>query len=138
MATKKVATNEEVLNNEVTTEQEAEREPVKPIIIHDDVNKRDYTLEFNRESVSFAEMHGFKTDDIDECAMTRIPELFYYAFRMHHMNVSREKTDKILFEDLGGATPELIERLAQLFTEPYRALYNATGKSKNPRVTMEL
>jgi hypothetical protein len=70
--------------------------------------------------------------------MTRIPELFYYAFRMHHMNVSREKTDKILFEDLGGATPELIARLAQLFAEPYRSLYNATGKSKNPRVTMEL
>lgn len=95
---------------------------VKPIIIKNTEDGVEYTLEFNRESVKFAEMRGFKIDDLGEYPMTKIPELFFYAFRMHHKNVSREKTDKILFEELGGIPEGMLERLAELYAQPFEAL----------------
>ena len=109
-----------------------------PVTIHDGVHKKDYTLEFSRETVAFAQARGFKEEEIDTMDMIRVPELFFYAFRMHHSNVSRAETDRILFEDLGGMSPELLQRLTLLYIIPHRTLFNHTGKSKNPRVTVEL
>jgi hypothetical protein len=113
-------------------------EQVKPIIIHDAENEIDYTLEFNRESVRFAEQRGFDIDDVGRFPMTKLPELFYYAFRMHHKNISREKTDRILFEDLGGMPSGMAERLGALYAAPFEALTNKDGeKAKNSRMTVE-
>ena len=113
-------------------------ERVKPIIIHDAENEIDYTLEFNRESVRFAEARGFDIDDVGKYPMTKLPELFYYAFRMHHKNVSREKADRILFDDLGGLPDGAAERLGALYAAPFEALSNKDEKVKNPKVTVEL
>ena len=115
-------------------------EQVKPIIIHDAENEIDYTLEFNRESIRFAESRGFDIDDVGKYPMTKIPELFYYAFRMHHKNVSREKTDRILFEDLGGLPEGAAERLGALYAAPFEALSNKNDekKPKNSKVTVEM
>ena len=38
-------------------------EKVKPIILHDTEEEEDYTLEFNRETVRFAEGRGFDIPD---------------------------------------------------------------------------
>ena len=95
---------------------------VKPIIIKNTEDGVEYTLEFNRESVVFAEMRGFKIEDLGEYPMTKIPELFFYAFRMHHKNISRDKTDKILFSELGGIPEGMLERLAELYAQPFNAL----------------
>ena len=115
-------------------------EQVKPIIIHDTENQVDYTLEFNRESIRFAEQRGFDIDDVSKYPMTKIPELFYYAFRMHHKNVSREKTDRILFDDLGGLPEGAAERLGALYAAPFEALSNKDNdkKAKNSKVTVEM
>lgn len=113
-------------------------EVVKPIIIHDEENGIDYTLEFNRESIRFAEARGFDIDDVGRYPMTKIPELFFYAFRMHHKNVSREKTDRILFEDLGGLPEGVAERLGALYTAPFEALNGKENKGKNSKMTVEL
>lgn len=114
-------------------------EQVKPIIIHDTENGIDYTLEFNRETVKFAEARGFDIDDVGRFPMTKIPELFFYAFRMHHMNISREKTDRILFEELGGLPEGVAERLGALYSAPFEALSNKNGdKAKNRKMTVEL
>lgn len=113
-------------------------EHVKPIIIHDTENAYDYTLEFNRETVRFAEQRGFDIDDVGKYPMTKLPELFFYAFRMHHKNVSREKTDRILFDDLGGMPSGMAERLGALYAAPFEALTNNGEKTaKNPKVTVE-
>ena len=113
-------------------------EQVKPIIIHDTENGIDYTLEFNRESVRFAEARGFDVDDVGKYPMTKLPELFFYAFRMHHKNVSREKTDRILFDDLGGMPNGMAERLGALYAAPFEALTNPDeSKAKNSKVTVE-
>lgn len=89
---------------------------MKPIILKN--KDTEYTLEFNRESVKFAEMRGFKFEDVANFPMSKIPELFFYSFRMHHKNVAREKTDKIL-EELGGLPEGFIERLVELYTAPF-------------------
>ena len=114
-------------------------EQVKPIIIHDAENEVDYILEFNRESIRFAEARGFDIDDVGKYPMTKIPELFFYAFRMHHKNISREKTDRILFEDLGGLPEGAAERLGALYAAPFEALSNKDEKkAKNSKVTVEM
>lgn len=114
-------------------------EQVKPIIIHDEENGMEYTLEFNRESIRFAEARGFDIDDVGRFPMTKIPELFFYAFRMHHKNISREKTDRILFDDLGGLPEGAAERLGALYSVPFEALNGKVeGKKGNPKMTVEL
>lgn len=114
-------------------------EQVKPIIIHDTENGTDYTLEFNRESIRFAEARGFDIDDVSKFPMTKIPELFFYAFRMHHQNISREKTDRILFDELGGLPEGAAERLGALYSAPFEALNGKKeGKKGNPKMTVEL
>ena len=115
-------------------------EKVKPIILRDTESGTEYTLEFNRESIRFAESRGFAIDDIDRFPMSKIPELFYYSFRAHHKNVSREKTDRMIFEDWGGigSLPEgLLERLVMLYAEPFNAT-NVEEKAKNSKLTVEL
>jgi len=113
-------------------------EVVKPIILHDEENGDVFTLEFNRESVKFAENRGFNVDDVGRFPMSKIPEFFFYAFRMHHKNVSREKTDKILFDELGGLPDGFIERLYLLYSAPFDALVSKEDSRKNSKMTVEL
>jgi hypothetical protein len=115
-------------------------ERVKPLVLTDNDTGEKYTLEFSRESVKFAEARGFNLDDVAKLPMTKIPELFFYAFRMHHKNIARERTDRILFEDMGGMPDGMLERLGMLYSAPFEALANATaedGEPKNAKVTVE-
>ena len=112
-------------------------EKVRPIVLHDTEEQMDYTLEFNRETVKFAEGRGFDIGDVAKYPMTKLPELFFYAFRMHHKNVSREKTDRILFDYLGGMPDGMAERLGALYSAPFEALTADEGKAKNARFTVE-
>jgi hypothetical protein len=95
-------------------------EQVKPIILHDTEAGIDYTLEFNRETIRFAESRGFDMEDVGKYPMTKLTELFYYAFRMHHKNMARSQTDK-LFERLGGYSPNFLERLVLLYNQALTA-----------------
>ena len=113
-------------------------EIVRPINLKDTENGDAFTLEFNRESVYFAEQRGFNIDEIDKYPMTKIHELFFYAFRMHHKSISRQKTDKILDEDLGGIgnLPDgFIERLVMLYTAPFDTMVD---KDAEKNVTMQI
>ena len=110
---------------------------VKPIILKN--KDTEYTLEFSRESVKFAEMRGFKYEEVSDYPMTKIPELFFYAFRMHHPNVARNQTDKILFEELGGVPEGLVDRLVELYLQPFNALIPEEGNErKNSKWSVEM
>lgn len=115
----------------------AERADVKPIIIHDKENARDYTLEFNRDTIKFAEQRCFKLDDVDAYPMTKIPEFFWYSFRMHHPNVSLNQAEKLL-DRIGGMNDALGRRLGELWAAPFEALNPTDGDEKNGSVTVEL
>lgn len=118
-----------------------EEKKVKPIVLTDTETGEKYTLEFSRETVKWAEAKGFVYDDVTKFPQTLIPDLFFYAFRMHHKNVARDKTDKII-ADWGGIAciPEgVLERLAELYMATFGALADEDeGAAKNFKVTVEL
>ena len=114
-----------------------EEKRVEPIVLEYEGGKT-YTLEFSRETVAMAENRGFNREDFGAKMMIRVPELFYFAFMKNHPTISKEKTDKILFEDLGGVSEALSQRLTDLFNAPYKYLFNETGEVKNPKLTVRL
>ena len=111
---------------------------IKPVILRDKENNREYTLEFSRESIKFAEQRGFKIQDVDNFPMSKVPEFFWYAFRMHHPSVSLGQAEKLL-DRLGGMSEALGKRLGELWTVPFEALNpDDDGDEKNASVTVEL
>jgi len=120
-----------------------EQPEVTPIVISFGDTGTEYTLEFNRAVIKMAERNGFKMDIFSENSnlysfpMTNIEELFFYAFQMHHRGMSRELTNKILYDDLGGLSNEFISKLVLLYTLTYTSLINE-GTPKNANVTVKL
>lgn len=112
------------------------KDRVNPVVIHDTENNRDYTLEFSRESIKFAEGRGFKIQDVDDYPMSKIPEFFWYAFRMHHPSVSSGQAEKLL-DRLGGMSEALARRLGELWAVPFDTLTSEDGDEKNAGVTVE-
>lgn len=110
---------------------------VKPIKVTDNDTGMTYTLEFNRESIKFAESKDFDIQELSKKPMSMIPDLWFYAFRMHHKMLPREKTDKLL-EGLGGIPEGLLQRLVELYTIPYQVLLpQGDENSKNSKVVVE-
>lgn len=112
-------------------------EKIKAITLTDNETNETYILEFNRESIKFAESKGFVVDDVAKYPMTKGYEFFFYAFRMHHKMLPREKTDKLLdaLGGIAGAPDGLFERLGELYANPFNTL---VGDSKNGKVTVDL
>ena len=110
-----------------------------PVRVIDNKTGTAYELDFNRERVKFAENRGFKADELTVFPVTRIPELFYYAFRKNHKNVARSQTDALL-DGMGGMTSALLERLVQLYNQAALTHLIATDEdaAKNAEVTVEL
>ena len=110
-------------------------ERIKPIIIKDTENNHEYTLDFDRDTVRFAEGRGFKLDDLDKFPMTKIPEFFWYAFRMHHKAVALNQAEDIL-RQIGGMNENVARRLVELWNQTYNAL--GTEEEKNPNMAVEM
>lgn len=124
------------MNQEIA---EIKTDRVNPIKITDEKTGQVYELDFSRESVRFAEAREFKADEIAVFPVTRIPELFYYAFRKNHKNVARSQTNALL-DKMGGLSASVLERLSQLYSQA--ALTNVIAAdedaAKNAEVTVEL
>ena len=112
---------------------------VKPIIIQFE-DGREYTLEFSRKTVAFAEQRGFKIADIGDKPITAIPDLFWYAFRMHHPNITKKEADDILYNQLKGLSEAALERLGELYDAPFATLISDSedGEEKNAQAKMLL
>lgn len=111
---------------------------VKPIILT--IGDKTYTLEFNRNSVMAAERRGLTLREVTEMAtpMTTIPVLFFAAFKMHHPSITKDETDKILFEQLGGLGQQEIQRLMELFAAPTETLIRGDDAGERKNVTISL
>lgn len=98
-----------------------------------------YELDFNRESVVFAENRGFKPGEIGDFPVTKIADLFYYSFRMHHRRIAREKIDK-LREAWGGIPESVLKRLAELYNQAMTSnnIQSDEDAEKNEAVAVEL
>lgn len=112
---------------------------IKPITITDNDTNTEYTLEFNRESIKFAESKGFVFEDVAHYPMSKIPEFFYYAFRMHHKNIARNQTDAIL-DKMNGIPEGLLERLTELYAVPFEslAILEEGEERKNSPIAIDL
>lgn len=112
---------------------------INPMRISDNKTGATYELDFNRESIRFAENRGFEISTVLQYPVTKIPELFYYAFRKNHKNLAKSQTDKIL-EQLGGVTSQMLERLIQLYNQAQLShlILEEEDLEKNSNMTVEL
>ena len=108
---------------------------LKPMVITDPEAGKEYTLEFSRKSVMKAEQAGLDINQLESKSMTMIPLLFWGAFLMHHPHMTREQTDKILFDGLNGMSAEEMTYLGKLYAEPFNTLVAGSdeGIATNPR-----
>lgn len=111
----------------------AKSERLKPMVITDPDEGREYTLEYSRRTVAKTEQAGLDINKIDSASMTMIPLLFWGAFLMHHPHMTRDQTDKILFDGLGGLNEEEMAYLGKLYAEPFQTLIAGEDANANPR-----
>lgn len=108
-------------------------ERLNPMVIGDQENGREYTLEFSRKTVAKTEQAGLDVNRLESASMTMIPILFWGAFLMHHPYMTKEQTDKILFNGLCGLSDEEMEHLGKLYAAPFKTLISNEDKGSNPR-----
>lgn len=108
-------------------------EKLKPMVITDPDEGREYTLEYSRKSVVKAENAGLDVNAMESKLMTMVPLLFWGAFLMHHPHMTKEQTDKILFDSLGGLNEDEVAYLGKLYAEPFKALIASEDEGANPR-----
>ena len=81
--------------------------------------KENYVLEYDRESVEYMINRGLTRDEIVNNPFS-YPELFYGAFRKHHLFVAKKTTDKIWNEISGKEN--LVSALIEMYAAPINAL----------------
>ena len=84
-------------------------------------NKKEYTLEYTRESVKQMEREGFVASEIIEKPMLTLPKLFAGSFKAHHKIDVKQKTIEEIFERFNNKQA-LIEKLAEMYAEPIETL----------------
>lgn len=110
-----------------------ESKRVNPMVITDPEEGREYTLEYSRKTVAKAEQAGLDVNQLESKSMTMIPLLFWGAFLMHHPSMTKEQTDKILFEGLGGLGEREMAHLGKLYAAPFQTLIAGEDEGANPR-----
>lgn len=83
-------------------------------------NKKEYTLEYSRQSVKTMEAQGFILSEVAEKPATMIPMLFQGAFIRNHKGIKRGLMDEI-YEELKDKTG-LLEALVSMYTETLSTL----------------
>lgn len=116
-----------------------ENERVKSLKLTDNDSGDTFELDFNRDAVKFAEDREFQLDDVWKFPQTKVRELFWYAFRWHHKNVSKQRSDALL-DKMGGLTQKILERLILLYQQAQmsNAFQDDEDLEKNVAVTVEL
>jgi len=89
-------------------------------------NKKDYILEYNRQSVKTMESQGFVLEELTAKPMTMIPLLFNGAFIKNHRGIKRNLMDEI-FEEVGDKTA-LMEALMEMYAETLSTLTDGNGE----------
>lgn len=114
---------------------------VDPLYVIDNETGIEYTLDFCKESVKFMHSKRFAPD---EDTITFVGDLgydfWYYAFRMHHKGVPRDKTDALL-DKMGGLTVGIIQRLFALYNQALfsnHVIQSDEELEKNAKVTVKL
>jgi hypothetical protein len=89
-------------------------------------DKKEYILEYNRQSVKTMESQGFVLEDLTAKPMTMIPLLFNGAFIKNHRGIKRNLMDEI-FDEIGDKTA-LMESLMEMYAETLSTLTEGSGE----------
>ena len=92
-------------------------------------DKKDYVLEYSRQSVRTMEAQGFVLDDIAAKPMMTIPMLFQGAFIKNHRGIKRNLMDEI-YEEINNKT-DLITALMEMYTETLSTLMDDKADAGN-------
>lgn len=115
-----------------------EVDELRPILITDNETGEKYVLEFNAESVAFAEERKFNIADVDDFPVTGIRDLFYYAFRMHHKMLPKDKVYAI-YEATKPLPQGFVKRLIDFYLRPMKEIVASDeSERKNARMTVEM
>ena len=91
--------------------------------------KKEYVLEYNRQSVKTMESQGFVLEELTTKPMTMIPLLFAGAFIKNHSGkdgVKRKVIDEI-FEEIGDKTA-LMEALMEMYADTLGSLTESNSE----------
>lgn len=77
--------------------------------------KKDYTLEYNRQTIKLMESQGFVLEEVTSKPATMLPQLFAGAFMKNHRGLKRNLIDEMLDEtkDKNGLMQVLMEMYAE-------------------------
>ena len=92
-------------------------------------DKKEYVLEYNRQSVKTMESQGFVLEELTTKPMTMIPLLFAGAFIKNHSGkdgVKRKVIDEI-FEEIGDKTA-LMETLMEMYADTLASLTDSNNE----------
>ena len=92
-------------------------------------DKKEYILEYNRQSVKSMESQGFVLEELTTKPMTMIPLLFSGAFIKNHSGkdgVKRKVVDEI-FNEISDKTA-LMEALMEMYAETLSTLTEDNGE----------
>ena len=92
-------------------------------------DKKEYVLEYNRQSVKTMESQGFVLEELTTKPMTMIPLLFAGAFIKNHSGkdgVKRKVIDEI-FEEIGDKTA-LMEALMEMYADTLASLTDGNSE----------
>ena len=93
-------------------------------------NKKDYTLEYTRETVKQMEREGFVSSEILTKPMLTLPKLFAGAFKANHRYDVKQKQIEEMFDQFTNKQA-LIEKLAEMYAEPMETLMEDNTDSGN-------
>ena len=89
-------------------------------------DKKEYELEFNRQSVKTMESQGFVLDELTSKPMTMIPMLFSGAFIKNCKGIKRAVIDEI-FDSINDKTG-LMQALMEMYAETLSTLTDSVGE----------
>lgn len=88
--------------------------------------KKEYVLEYSRQSVKTMESQGFVLDEITSKPMTMIPLLFSGAFFKNCKGIKRSLIDEI-YDGIGDKTA-LMQALMEMYAETLSTLTDENGE----------
>lgn len=94
------------------------------------LGSKDYTLEFNRASITKMERQGFNVLQVDERPLSSMIHLFKGSFLMHHPKESEEHIEEIFRHVPEDQRPALLRALMEEFAKPVNSLYKPSEDDK--------
>jgi hypothetical protein len=113
------------------------KERPQPVVIYDEKGQPEYELDFNRESIDYAEKRGFDINEVLKYPATGLKTLFWLAFRMKQRGINKVTTDAI-YDELAADKTALIGRLHDLYGAALESLMDDTTNDPNAKRKVKL